>query len=96
MKTYYVYIMTNKRNGTLYSGVTNDLIRRVWEHKAELIDGFSKRYGTKMLVYYESTSDIEAAIYREKQMKKWNRKWKLEVIEKENPEWIDLYEEFVM
>lgn len=95
MKIYYVYIMANKRNGTLYIGITSDLIKRVYEHKEGLVEGFTKKYGIKMLVYYESTSDIEVAIHRETQMKKWNRKWKLELIEKQNPDWNDLYEEIV-
>lgn len=94
MKDYYVYIMANRRNGTLYIGVTNDLIRRGYEHKNSLISGFSRKYGTKMLVYYETTPNISAAIEREKQLKKWYRKWKLELIESFNPEWKDLYENF--
>ncbi len=95
MNSYYVYIMASQRNGTLYIGVTNDLIRRVYEHKQRLAEGFTKKYNVKNLVYYEETSAIEAAIHRETQMKKWNRKWKLELIEKQNPEWKDLYEEIV-
>jgi putative endonuclease len=94
-KLYYVYILTNKRNGTLYIGVTSDLVRRVHEHKKGLIDGFTKRYGTKMLVYYEATESVTAAITREKQLKKWNRKWKLKLIEEFNPEWKDLYGEII-
>ncbi len=93
MKIYFVYILASARNGTLYIGVTNDLIRRVWEHKEGLVEGFSKKYGTKLLVYFEQTNDVHEAILREKQMKKWNRKWKLELIEKSNPAWKDLYEE---
>ena len=95
MKTYYVYILANKRNGTLYIGVTNDLIRRVYEHKNNLVEGFTKRYFVHRLVYYEETGDINGAIKREKQLKKWNRKWKLELIEKKNPNWKDLYETLV-
>ena len=91
MKTYYVYIMASKRNGTLYIGVTNDLIRRVHEHKNDLIAGFTSKYIVHRLVYYEQFGNIEYAIQREKQLKKWNRKWKLELIEKENPNWNDLY-----
>ncbi len=92
MKTYYVYIMASKRNGTLYIGVTNDIVRRVYEHKNNLINGFTSKYGVHRLVYYEQFEEIELAIQREKRLKKWNRKWKLELIEKENPDWKDLYE----
>ena len=87
---YYVYILASRRNGTLYIGVTNNLERRVSEHQQGLVEGFTKKYRVHHLVYYETTSDIEAALQREKQLKKWNRKWKLELIEKENPEWKDL------
>jgi putative endonuclease len=90
MKDYYVYILASKRNGTLYIGVTNDIMRRVGEHKHGTSDGFTKKYGVNMLVYLEWFSDINDAIRREKQLKKWNRQWKLELIEKDNPEWIDL------
>jgi putative endonuclease len=90
MKNYYVYILASKRNGTLYIGVTNDLERRVAEHKQGVHDGFTKKYGIKNLVYLEWFPDIRDAITREKQLKKWNRQWKLQLIEKENPEWIDL------
>lgn len=95
MNNYYVYIMASKRNGTLYIGVTSDLIKRVYEHKEGLAEGFTKKYGVKNLVYYEQAQEIETAIAREKQMKKWNRKWKLALIEKQNPEWNDLYHEIV-
>lgn len=95
MKNYYVYILSSKRNGTLYIGVTNDLIRRVYEHKNNLIDGFTKKYSVHTLVYYEQTENIETAITREKRLKKWYRKWKIELIEKNNPEWNDLYEELI-
>ena len=91
MKKFYVYILASKRNGTLYIGVTNDLIRRVYEHKNDLTDGFTKKYGVHLLVCYEQYEEIENAILREKQLKKWNRQWKKELIEKENPEWNDLY-----
>ncbi|MFC1694322.1 GIY-YIG nuclease family protein [Candidatus Latescibacterota bacterium] len=91
MKKYYVYILASKRNGTLYIGVTNDLIRRVYEHKNDLIDGFTKKYGVHSLVYYEQYDDVVNAIQREKRLKKWNRQWKIELIEKENPEWKDIY-----
>ena len=89
-KIYYVYILASKRNGTLYTGVTSDLIKRVYQHKNDQIKGFTSNYQIHMLVYYEETNNIEAAITREKQLKKWNRKWKLELIEKVNPNWNDL------
>ena len=92
MKNFYVYILCNKRNGTLYTGVTSDLIKRVYEHKSNLIDGFSKKYSIHDLVWYESHKTVEEAIIREKQIKKWNRRWKLKLIERDNPEWNDLYE----
>ena len=95
MKTYYVYILANKRNGTLYIGVTNDLIRRVYEHKNDLINGFTKKYKIHMLVYYEHTNDVYSAIQREKRLKKWGRKWKMELIEEMNPDWHDLYKELL-
>lgn len=94
-KHYFVYILASKRNGTLYIGVTNNLIRRVYEHKNDLIEGFTKKYGVHHLVYYEMTNDVKSAIEREKRLKKWNRKWKLELIEKMNPQWKDLYDELV-
>ena len=89
-RSYYVYIITNRKDGTLYIDVTSDLLRRIHEHKNKLIEGFSKKYNLTKLVYYEETNDVTIAIRREKQMKKWYRKWKIELIEKENPEWIDL------
>ncbi len=92
MKTYYVYIMASKRNGTLYIGVTNNLPQRVWEHKNDVHEGFTKKYGVHRLVWFEVTSDVEEAILREKQLKKWRRQWKINLIEKENPNWNDLYE----
>jgi len=92
-KEYFIYILANKKNGTLYIGITNNLIRRIYEHKNDLIDGFSKKYGIHNLVYYESYNDVRDALNRETQMKKWNRKWKIELIEKSNPEWNDLYNE---
>ncbi len=91
--TYYVYILASKRNGTLYTGVTNDLIRRVGEHKTGTNDGFTKKYGVYRLVYFESMNDVRNAIAREKQIKKWLRKWKTELIESMNPDWKDLYDE---
>ncbi len=91
-KCGYVYIMASKRNGTLYIGVTSDLIRRVWQHKHGTFDGFTKRYGCKVLVWYSTCDRIEDAIRREKQMKEWQRAWKLRVIEESNPGWDDLFE----
>jgi putative endonuclease len=90
-KLYAVYILAKKRNGTLYIGITNDLVRRTYEYKEKIIPGFTKRYGVTSLVYYEFHEDINTAIQREKQLKKWNRAWKLRLIEKHNPKWIDLY-----
>jgi len=92
MKQSYVYILSSKKNGTLYIGVTSDLIKRVWEHKNNVVEGFTKKYSIHNLVYFEIFEDIEQAINREKQLKRWNRKWKLELIEKSNPNWVDLYE----
>ena len=92
-KEYWIYIMTNQRNTTPYIGVTNDLDRRVFEHKEEKIIGFCKRYNLDKLVYTESCSNIEDAIRREKQLKRWKRAWKEELINKVNPEWKDLYQE---
>jgi len=88
----YVYIMANKPNGTLYIGSTNNLIRRVYEHKSDLIEGFTKKYGVHQLVYYEESNDMETARLREKQMQKWNRQWKINKIIEMNPEWKDLYD----
>jgi putative endonuclease len=88
---YYVYILASKRNGTLYIEVTNNLVRRVYEHKNELVDGFTKEYKINILVYFETTNRVEEALKREKQLKKWERNWKLALIEKENPAWKDLY-----
>ncbi len=93
MKDYYVYIMASERNGTLYIGVTSDLVKRVYEHKNKLVEGFTSKYKVHDLVYFEHTGDVLSAIAREKQLKKWNRKWKLELIEKANPTWKDLYSE---
>ncbi|MEJ0010693.1 MAG: GIY-YIG nuclease family protein [Alphaproteobacteria bacterium] len=89
MKQYWTYILASKRNGTLYIGVTGDLIKRSFQHRTAEVKSFTEKYGVKLLVYYETHESIEAAIVREKQMKKWNRKWKLELIEKFNPEWRD-------
>ncbi len=91
MNQYYVYIMASKRNGTLYTGLTNNLARRIYEHKNGLVEGFTRKYGVTMLVHYETFNNINDAIRCEKQMKKWKRKWKTELIEKHNPNWNDLY-----
>ncbi len=90
-----VYILASKRNGTLYTGVTSNLVKRVYEHKNGLADGFTKKYGVHHLVYFELHEDMLAAISREKQIKKWNRAWKRELIEKNNPAWKDLYDSIV-
>jgi len=91
MKSYFVYILASERNGTLYIGVTSDLLGRAWQHKTKATEGFTKKYGVDRLVYYEQTEDIYSALEREKQMKKWNRAWKIKLIEKKNPKWEDLY-----
>ena len=90
--TYWVYLMASQKNGTLYAGVTNNLVRRVFEHKSDFVEGFTRQYGVHTLVWFESTESIEAAIQREKQLKNWKREWKVALIEKENPNWHDLYE----
>lgn len=90
---FYVYILAKARNSTFYVGVTNNLARRIWEHKQEIADGFTKKYGIKTLVYYEIHENIENAITREKRLKKWPRAWKMKVIEEMNPHWNDLYED---
>jgi putative endonuclease len=95
MKTYYVYILASEKNGTIYVGVTNDLFRRVSEHKNKEVQGFTSKYTVDKLVYYEPTNDVSAAIQREKQLKAWKRKWKLELIEEQNPDWHDLYYDFL-
>ena len=90
---YYVYMMTNSHRNVIYTGVTNDLVRRVYEHKHYLDKGsFTASYNIELLVYYETATDIEAAIEREKQIKGWNRKHKNKLVEKKNPNWVDLYE----
>ena len=88
---YYVYIISNDKKGTIYIGVTNNLEGRIWEHKEGIYKGFSSKYKTNKLVYYEVYNDINEAIAREKQLKKWKRDWKIELIEKDNPNWEDLY-----
>jgi putative endonuclease len=92
MKAFYVYILCNKRNGALYIGVTSDIVRRVYEHREHLVDGFTKRYSVTNLVWFEKHETALSAINREKQLKHWQRTWKLELIERENPDWEDLYE----
>jgi putative endonuclease len=91
MRDYYVYILASCRNGTLYVGVTNDLLRRLYEHRTGTIDGFTKRHTVTRLVWYEATPNIEAAIRREKRLKEWQRAWKVDLIEAGNPTWRDLY-----
>jgi putative endonuclease len=93
-KQGYVYILASNQNGTLYIGVTSDLVKRIDQHKQKTIEGFTKDYNVTRLVWYLVCDDIESAILREKQMKKWNRLWKLRVIEELNPEWNDLADEF--
>jgi len=91
----YVYLLASQKNGTLYAGVTSDLIKRVWQHKNDVVDGFSKKYNVHLLVWYEVHDEIGSAIVREKQIKEWKRLWKMELIEKSNPTWKDLYSEVV-
>ena len=95
MRTYYVYMMANTHNNVLYIGVTNNLIRRVYEHKNNLIDGFTKKYNCHKLVWFQQTNDVIAAITQEKRMKKWKREYKENVIRDMNPEWKDLYNDLV-
>jgi putative endonuclease len=87
-----VYILASERNGTLYIGVTSDLVKRAWEHKSDFVEGFTKQYQVHTLVWYEMHANMESAITREKQLKEWKRQWKVELIEKSNPYWNDLYE----
>ncbi|MBF0102390.1 MAG: GIY-YIG nuclease family protein [Desulfobacterales bacterium] len=91
-KEFYVYILASKRNGTLYTGVTSNLLQRIYQHKHGTNSGFSAKYNVNILVYFEIHAEAESAITREKQIKKWNRKWKIELIEKNNPTWEDLYD----
>ena len=93
--SFYVYILASRRNGTLYIGMTDDIGRRVWEHKEGVRPGFTKKYGVKLLVWSEVHDSRESAFIRERQIKKWNRAWKLKLIEQQNPEWRDLYFELV-
>jgi putative endonuclease len=92
MKYSFVYILASQKNGTLYIGVTSELKQRVFLHKQEKVDGFTKKYRVNKLVYYEVFEDIDSAIIREKQLKEWKRKWKIELIEKKNIEWTDMYD----
>ena len=92
MKEYFLYILANKKNGTLYTGLTNNLIKRVYEHKQDLVPGFTRKYKVHRLVYYEQFTDIHSAIAREKRIKKWKRQWKINLIESTNPDWLDLYD----
>ena len=91
--SFFVYIVASRRNGTLYTGMTDDLTRRVYQHRTGAMPGFTKQYGVKVLVWYEVHPSRESAFIRERQMKKWNRRWKLELIEATNPDWHDLWQE---
>ena len=95
MKLPCVYLLASQRNGTLYVGVTSDLVQRIWQHKNDLAEGFTKRYGVHMLVWYEECGTMEAAISREKAIKEWKRPWKIRLIENRNPEWKDIYNELL-
>ena len=92
-KKFYVYLLTKERNSTFYTGLTSNLPKRIWEHKNEVADGFTKRHGIKQLVYYEVFDDYENAARREKRLKRWPRQWKMKIIEEMNPNWNDLYED---
>jgi len=96
MGQYFVYILASKRNGTLYIGVTNNLLERVRQHKCNYVEGFTKKYSVHNLVYYEVYKDIHSAIAREKRMKKWKREWKIKLLEKSNPNWDDLYYKLIV
>ena len=95
MKQPCVYILASRKNGTLYIGVTSDLVQRIWQHKNDQVDGFSKKYGVHSLVWFELHATMESAISREKAIKEWQRAWKIELIESTNPHWRDLYDEIV-
>jgi putative endonuclease len=88
---YYVYVLTNKPRGTLYVGVTNNLVRRVWEHRGRFVSGFTRKYHLSKLVHYEGFEELVEAIQREVRVKRWRRRWKIQLIERENPDWVDLY-----
>ena len=92
MSPYYVYLLASRKHGTLYVGMTNDLVRRVYEHKAKAVPGFTSRYGVDRLVWFERYEDPVSAITREKDIKKWQRDWKIRLIEKHNPDWLDRYD----
>ena len=96
MKTGYTYILTNKNHTVLYIGATSNLIKRIYEHKDQLVKGFTKKYNVNKLIYYEECNDINDALQREKQIKKWNRDWKIQLIERFNPGWDDLYEDICL
>lgn len=95
-RRYFVYILASRIGGTLYIGVTNDLVRRVYEHRSDIVRGFTKQYGVHKLVHYEIYDDVRLAIQREKRLKKWNRAWKIRLIEESNPNWSDLYPSIAM
>jgi len=92
MRTYFIYIVASGKNGTIYIGVTNNLGKRIWEHKNKIVVGFSSQYDVNKLVYFEDYSEINMAIKREKRLKEWPRQWKIDLIEKPNPQWVDLYD----
>lgn len=94
-KSFFVYVLASKPNGVLYIGVTSDLVKRIHQHRSGEVDGFTKKYNVKQLVFFEEHADSEAAIKREKQLKKWKRDWKVELIEKSNPTWRDLYHDII-
>ena len=94
-KRYYVYILASRRNGTLYIGITSGLTRRIWQHKKKLVKGFTEKYDVDKLVYFEEYNDVDIAIQREKRLKEWKRKWKLDLIEKDNSDWKDLYSDII-
>ncbi len=89
---YFVYILASQRNGTVYVGVTNDLVRRVHEHREKFVEGFTARYQVSRLVWFDQTDSVEEAVAHEKRLKRWRREWKLALIEKNNPDWLDLYD----
>ena len=93
MKTYFVYILASSRNGTLYTGMTSNLVKRIFEHKTKAVQGFTAKYSADQLVYYEVHQDVHEALKREKNIQAWKRQWKLNLIEKQNPTWIDLFGE---